>query len=184
MFLLIGLGNPGNKFENTRHNIGFIAIDEICADECVSFKNNDNLESKITDIEINGEKVKLVKPQTFMNESGRAAEKIKNYYKIDNELICVIYDDIDLEFGTIRVSFSGSSAGHKGIQSIIDHIGEDFWRIRIGIGRPKNIPVEKYVLQDFNEEEKLKPIIDRVREIVLKFGSRNLKTETINITNS
>jgi len=138
MKLIIGLGNPGSKYEKTRHNLGFMVIDFLIGNE-----------------EFDSKKVKLIKPQTFMNNSGQEVKKNADYYKIIPEDIVVIHDDLDLPLGEIKVQQGRSSAGHKGVQSVIDALGtNNFIRIRIGI-RPEELTLdtEKFVLQKFTLEE-------------------------------
>lgn len=181
MKLIVGLGNPGEQYVNTRHNIGFMILEKIVEKKDIIFNFDKSFESKIADINIDG-KIKLIEPQTFMNNSGRAVVKVKNYWKISGENIWTLSDDVDLEFGKVRISFGGSSAGHKGIQSIIDSIGDNFWRVRVGIGKDEKIETEKWVLQKFTEnQEKLSQIVDRVSEEVLNSLSTDLKEKTFNI---
>jgi PTH1 family peptidyl-tRNA hydrolase len=145
MILIVGLGNPGRKYTKTRHNIGSRIIDALKK-------------------EISDEKVILFKPDTFMNNSGKAVREEINYYKIPVENLIVIHDDIDLSFGIIRVSKNVSSAGHKGVQSIIDELGtQDFTRVRIGIKPDYKVDTEKFVLEKFpkQEEKQLKEIIKK-----------------------
>jgi len=155
MKLIVGLGNPGKKYEKTRHNIGFRVIDI--------------LKSKIERQNLG---IILLKPQSFMNSSGVEVLKKMNFYRCKPENLFVVYDDLDLPFGEIRIRHKGSSGGHKGVQSIIEAIQtEYFTRVRIGIGRPpENVLVERYVLEDFSiEEEKVLPkIIDEAAEKVVK----------------
>ena len=136
--LIVGLGNPGKEYENTRHNFGFIVLDYIQS------SNEELLREK---------KIIFEKPQTFMNESGKAVKKITDFYKILPEEILVLHDDLDLPLGEIRVSQNSGAAGHKGVQSIIDNLGsKNFTRIRLGI-KPASGDVEKFVLQKFSENE-------------------------------
>ena len=152
--LIIGLGNPGIKYQATRHNSGFLAVDEIAAihNTPVNLKSFDACfgKGRIADIPI-----LLVKPMTFMNISGSAVKKFADYFKIDPADIIVIHDDIDLPFRTIRLKAGGGHAGHKGLISIIDGlISPDFIRVRIGIGKPfDRLTVERYVLEQFAEDE-------------------------------
>ena len=174
MKLIIGLGNPGIKYQFTRHNIGFLALDKIASshDISVSLKGFDACfgKGKIGDIP-----ALLAKPQTFMNISGVSIRKLIDYFKIDLEDIIVIHDDIDLPFETIRLKSGGGHAGHKGLLSIIDYLGDfEFIRVRLGIGKPlRKAMVEGYVLQPFNDDEmKLLPQIittasDAVTMIIL-----------------
>lgn len=167
--LIIGLGNPGLKYQTTRHNSGFLAVDEIAASHNipVQLKSFDACYGKgrIADVPI-----LLVKPMTFMNISGSAVKKIVDYFKIDIPDIIVIHDDIDLPFGTIRLKAGGGHAGHKGLISIIDGLlNPEFIRARIGIGRPfDKVTVESYVLEQFSEDEMrlLPEIMRKVRDAV------------------
>lgn len=183
MRLIVGLGNPGGKYQNTRHNIGFIVLDKIAEKRGVVFRLEPHYESRFADMGNLNDRIKLAEPQTFMNESGRAVAKTKNYWKVDSEDIWVIHDDVDLEFGKVRVNLGGSSAGHKGIESIINSIGEEFWRIRVGVGKDDIIPTEEWVLMKFSkeEQERLEHIVDSTAELVLDFSSNGIKETTINL---
>jgi len=154
MWLIVGLGNPGKEYENNRHNIGFMAVDEIFrrhnfSDEGKKFK------AQIASGFISGEKVLLLKPQTYMNLSGEAVQAAITFYKINLDNIVVIHDDLDLEPGKLRVKRGGGSGGHNGLKSIDSHIGDNYLRVRIGIGHPgdKNL-VSNYVLHDFSKDDK------------------------------
>jgi len=156
MKLIVGLGNIGKEYEKTRHNVGFMAVDKIS--DFYKFENwslEEKFETEIARGEIKNEKIILIKPQTFMNLSGRAVQKTMNFYKIETKDLIVIHDDLDIALGTFRLGFGRSSAGHKGVQSIIDYLGsKDFNRIRVGIQIPdRKIPTEKYVLGNFSKEE-------------------------------
>jgi PTH1 family peptidyl-tRNA hydrolase len=152
--LLIGLGNPGKEYEQTRHNVGFMVIDELSRRFQVTLD-----QAKFKGIfgigMVGGEKVILCKPLTYMNLSGECVRPLMDYYRIDVEDIMVIYDDLDLPTGTIRLRPKGSAGGHNGMKSLIHHLGTDhFKRVRIGIDRPKNgMKVTDYVLGRFTEEE-------------------------------
>lgn len=181
MKLIVGLGNPGEKFTHTRHNIGFLIVDKIAHEQNVVFRLENQFEAENADFNIDEDRIKLAKPQTFMNGSGEAVEKIKNYYKLDTEDIIVIHDDVDLELGKIRIILGGSSAGHKGIQSIIDHIGtEQFWRVRIGVGRSDTIPTEDWVLKNFEDMETTNKIIDIVSDYMVK-SDFTINSESFNV---
>jgi PTH1 family peptidyl-tRNA hydrolase len=173
MKLIIGLGNPGKDYEKTRHNIGFMALDEIArAFRFEDFKMNEKFESEIATGNIGDIKIILVKPQTFMNSSGRAVQKIINFYKIDLKDLIVIHDDLDINAGDFRLAFDSRSAGHKGVQSIIDLIGsKEFNRIRIGIKiENQKVPTEKFVLSNFSKNEKAKTesVISELPRIIEK----------------
>ncbi|MDO8686651.1 MAG: aminoacyl-tRNA hydrolase [Candidatus Berkelbacteria bacterium] len=181
MRLIIGLGNPGEKYEKTRHNIGFLILERIAEKRGVVFRLESTYEARFAELGELDDRLKLVEPQTFMNESGRAVSKIKNYWKVDSEDIWVIHDDVDLDFGKVRVQLAGSSAGHKGIQSIIDNIGEEFWRIRIGVGKQENIPTDEWVLKNFDDPKKLDEIIDKVADFVLESLSMGIMEKTMSL---
>jgi len=156
MILIIGLGNPGLKFKNTPHNLGFEIVDFIKKEADFSiWQNKKNLKAKISQGEINEQKIILAKPQTFMNQSGEAVNLLKNFYKIPLKNIWVIHDDLDLELGKIKIKENSRSAGHKGVQSIIDELGtKNFNRLKIGIGpKPIKIDSKKFVLQKFAKEK-------------------------------
>ncbi len=152
---LIGLGNPGKKYKNTRHNVGFMAIDVVASLLNCPKKEKECCFSKI--IECPEHDVILVKPQTYMNNSGIAVKNLLDDYKLTPDEILVIYDDLDLPLGSIRLRKSGSSGGHRGLKSIIENIKtQDFPRLKIGIGRPKHkSQVVDYVLSEFSKDEKL-----------------------------
>ncbi len=172
--LIIGLGNPGSKYEKTRHNIGFMILDKLQKTEA-NFSNwkedkkNQSLVSK-------SKNLILAKPQTFMNNSGQAAQKLMSYYNIDLNNLFVIHDDVDILFGEIKLQKGRSSAGHKGVQSIIEQTGsKDFSRLRVGVarkGREKMGDTAKFVLHKFGcfERKKLKKVIEHaITEIKQQF---------------
>ena len=152
MFLIVGLGNPGREYENTRHNIGFAAID-IIAEKYNIDVNRTKFKGEYGEGFINGNKVILLKPYTFMNLSGESVREAIDFYKLTEEEVLIIYDDISLEVGRLRIREKGSAGGHNGIKSIINHIGTDvFTRIKIGVGAPKGDLVN-HVLGKFSKEE-------------------------------
>lgn len=156
--LVVGLGNPGDKYKLTRHNIGFDCIEDYV-------KQNVDMSQWLIKKEFNclfssgksnKSKIYAIKPLTFMNNSGQSVSGITQFYNIPTEDILVVYDDLDLSFGQIRTRVGGSSAGHKGIESITNHVGENFNRIRIGIGpkKPAKLSSEEYVLKKFSKSER------------------------------
>ncbi len=153
-YLIVGLGNPGREYRNTRHNIGFLAIDALARSLNVTLGK---VQSKalVGQGKIGVSKVILVKPQTYMNLSGQAVSGLLNFYKISTEHLIVIHDDIDLPFGTIRIRPGGGSAGQKGVNSIIEKVGtQEFARMRLGVGRPPGqMDAAAYVLQPFTKED-------------------------------
>ncbi|HHU89448.1 MAG TPA: aminoacyl-tRNA hydrolase [Clostridiaceae bacterium] len=155
MFILAGLGNMGPKYERTRHNVGFDTIDYLAAIYRInSFKSKHK--SLIAEGIIQGQKTLLVKPQTYMNNSGEAIRQIIDYYKVPYENLVIIYDDVDLDVGHIRIRAKGSAGTHNGMRSIISHIKtEGFPRIRIGIGKaPERMDLADYVLSRFSDDER------------------------------
>lgn len=153
--LIVGLGNPGVKYVETKHNVGFMLIDKICKDLNLQFTVDKIFQAEIASTFLNGEKIYFIKPTTFMNESGKAVHALLTYYGLDIEDLLVIYDDLDMEVGKIRLRSKGSAGGHNGIKSIIKHIGsQEFKRIKIGIGRPKNgMTVVHHVLGKFDKDD-------------------------------
>ncbi len=159
MKLIVGLGNPGLKYEKNRHNIGFLVLDYL-----INEFNATKLSSKFKGELYKAGEYLFLKPTTFMNLSGDAVREVKNFYKIDNNDIIVIHDDIDLKPGALRFKKGGSSGGHNGLKSIDSNIGNDYWRVRIGVGRPENKQeVVNYVLSDFSEDE-----LECMRSLFLK----------------
>jgi len=162
--LIVGLGNPGNEYKNTRHNVGFMAIDFMAPE--ATWKKEKNALTACG--EIDGTSVIFVKPQTFMNNSGDAVGALMTFYKIPLENIVVIHDDMDLKVGTMREKVGGGSAGHNGIKSIDNAIGKDYRRIRIGIGHPRDFesPIDPadWVLGKFDNEQ-LKQIKSVIKSI-------------------
>jgi PTH1 family peptidyl-tRNA hydrolase len=193
MKLIVGLGNPGEKYGNTRHNLGFMAVEKFMQDfeivEKTAWKNDEKLKSKTVQLDWQPkhgqmERVILALPQTYMNNSGMAVSLIASYYKIDPGDIWVVYDELDLPMGAMRIRFGGAAAGHKGVESVIEKLGTDaFWRFRLGIGyeRPHSGRarreedaaidpkisrqflgnVEDYVLSTFSQEDH-----NKVREVI------------------
>lgn len=156
MYVIAGLGNPGKKYENTRHNMGFITVDQLAEKHDIKV---DKLKFKalVGEGRIAGQKVLLVKPQTYMNLSGESVKGLLDYYKIDEESeLIVIYDDISLDVGQLRIRKKGSAGGHNGIKNIISHLGTDvFQRIKVGVGdKPKEYDLADYVLGHFSKAEK------------------------------
>lgn len=150
MYLIAGLGNPGDKYLKTRHNIGFMVIDAMIKNQSVTNISNQNFQSLTFKL---GSNI-FAKPQTYMNNSGISILNIADYYNIENNNIIIIHDDLDLPFGTVKFKIGGSHGGHNGLRSIDSHIGDDYLRVRIGIGKPANKSmVANYVLSNFTQEE-------------------------------
>ena len=164
MRLVVGLGNPGARHAQNRHNIGFMAVDEVVRRHGLG-PWRARFQGQVAEGRIGGTKVLALKPQTYMNESGRAVGEALRFYKLEPEAVIVLYDEIDLKPGKIKVKQGGGTAGHNGIRSIDAHIGADFWRIRLGVGHPGDKErVHGHVLSDFAKAENvwLEPLIDAV----------------------
>jgi len=173
MWLIVGLGNPGNEYEYTRHNIGFLIIDHLI----------DQTEARsLSSSSFHGELFKsanwlFLKPTTFMNRSGISAQAVKQFYKIELDNIIVIHDDLDLPFGALRFKQGGGNGGHNGLKSIDEMIGRDYKRVRLGIGKPTyKSQVADYVLNPFNNEERqhLKQWIESAAKAVLELTKHPL----------
>lgn len=156
--MIIGLGNPGEKYNKTRHNVGFMLVDKLVKQFGEKLTEDKVFKAEIATTFIGGEKIYLVKPVTFMNKSGEAVYALLTYYGLEISDLLIIYDDLDMAVGKIRFRQKGSAGGHNGIRSIIKHLGtQEFERIKIGIGRPAtNIPVHHYVLSQFEKEDAAK----------------------------
>jgi len=153
MKMYVGLGNPGKKYENTRHNVGFLTIDAFLKKTDAILDQN-KFQASYTKIRIKNNEVLVVKPQTYMNASGEAVRALADYYKIEDKDIIIIYDDIDLPLGKLRLRSSGSGGNHNGIKSVIQHMGtKDINRIRIGVDKDPLIEQKDYVLGKFKKEE-------------------------------
>lgn len=176
MKLIVGLGNPGKQYQNTRHNVGFMFVDNIVKRLNGKFVLDRNKRVEIFVTFIDGEKIIFIKPQTFMNLSGEAVRLVANFYKLEVEDILVIYDDLDFDLGRIKIRPTGTSGGHKGMQSIIDNLNTlDIKRVRIGIAKEGN--VIDYVLGNFSKDEKITIdlSIDKGYQILLDFLSKSME---------
>lgn len=165
MILFAGLGNPGAKYAGNRHNIGFMAVDAIIRRHGFSAPRK-RFQGDICEGVLDGERVLALKPQTFMNDSGRSVGEVVNFYKLEPDQIVVFHDELDLEPGKVRVKHGGGTAGHNGLRSIGSHIGPHFTRIRLGIGHPGREKVLAYVLKDFSKAERdwLDPLLDAIAD--------------------
>ena len=175
--LIVGLGNPGREYRESRHNVGFMVLDRLADHLTVKLSRVQN-KAIIGSANLESVKLVLAKPQTFMNLSGEAVAGLSRFYKIPTDRILVIHDDIDLPFGTLRLRPSGSSAGQKGVQSIIDRLGtQDFPRLRIGVGRPPGYKQgANYVLRDFSNAEKdeLEVVLKEAVQAVIVFSNQGI----------
>ena len=185
MKLVVGLGNPDKKYEKTRHNCGFRAIDFYAEKNNLTFKSK--FKGLYCEQLVNNEKLILLKPQTYMNLSGESVIEFVKYYNIDLKDLIVIYDDIDFEVGTFKIKRNGSAGGHNGIKNIIEHLKtENIQRIRIGISK-NNIPLDKYVIEKFTQEEdeKINQILPTISNIIEDFTMYDIdKFNRLHTTNS
>jgi len=169
---IVGLGNPGNKYTYTRHNIGFLAIDALAEKHGIKLT-----ESKFKALfgtgTINGERVVLVKPLTYMNLSGEAVRPLLDFYKIETEDMLIVYDDLDLPLSKMRLRSKGSAGGHNGVKSLIQHLGtQEIKRLKLGIGRPQaKVQVIDWVLMPFakNEQHELKEVLEQAANVAADF---------------
>ena len=155
MKVILALGNPGDKYTYTRHNAGFLVIDQLAAEQSAQFSNNPKFSSDIAELNMSGEKILLVKPTTYYNEVGTAARALMDFYKLTLADLLIIHDDTDLDFGKIRVRKGGRDAGSNGLKSLHAHIGSDFWHIRIGTDNllRRQVSTDRFVMMNFNSDE-------------------------------
>lgn len=184
--LLVGLGNPGDKYKMTRHNAGFLCLDEFVSktEGMEGWIDKKNLKCQLSTGKIGDARVLAMKPSTFMNLSGEAVKAMLDFYKINPEHVIVIHDELDIDFGQIRLRQGGSFAGHNGVKSVSQHIGEDYGRVRIGIGpkQPSEINSEDFVLQKFSkaEQAQLPNLTKEVNAIITEYlyGDQQMPHET------
>lgn len=170
--LLVGLGNPGDRYTDTRHNVGFLALDRLAERDHGAFRQQGRLHGLLADVGSGPQRLRLLKPQTYMNDSGRSIRAALDWFNLTPEQILVVVDDMDLPLGRLRLRASGSAGGHNGLRSSIAHLGsEAFARLRIGIGAPAGDPSQRrertvsHVLGRFSAEER--PILDQVLDEVV-----------------
>lgn len=176
--LVVGLGNPGEKYARNRHNIGFMVIDHLAESSSIRI-NKSKFKSLYGNGSVNKKKVHLIKPVTYMNKSGEAVKEIQRFYKIPVENIIVIHDEMDLPLGKVKIKTGGGTAGHNGLNSIATHLGsKDFTRIRIGVGKPNNKSSRTgFLLSDFSSDETgmVTDSISTASEAVLEIINRDVK---------
>jgi PTH1 family peptidyl-tRNA hydrolase len=179
VYLVVGLGNPGREYRNTRHNMGFLALDHLAAHWSITALKVQG-KAIISTAQYAGNKVILAKPQTYMNLSGQAVSALMNFYKVPLEHLLVIHDDVDIPFGTIRIRPGGGFGGQKGVGSIIEKLGtQEFARMRLGVGRPPGqMDTANYVLQSFSKEDEefLQSVFAKSDEAVETFIAEGLNT--------
>ena len=177
-YLLVGLGNPGREYSDTRHNVGFMSVDRLAERLGVTFTRTQS-KALLTDARYQGVRIYLAKPQTYMNLSGQAVGALVKFYKIPLENLLVLYDDVDLPFDTLRLRPKGGSAGHKGMRSIIQQLGtQEFPRLRLGVGRSfGSRQAADYVLKPFSRQESefLPAYLDRAADAALAFVTEGIQ---------
>jgi PTH1 family peptidyl-tRNA hydrolase len=182
MKLVVGLGNIGTQYARTRHNIGFMVVDKLLSDMDGAWKSESKLKADISTIQLEEEKIILAKPHTMMNLSGEAVQRIMQFYKIAPSDIWLVFDDLDVPFGRMRVRTGGMSGGHQGVNSTIQHIGAGFVRVRMGISLNDRAvePSEVYVLKPFNasERDSLPQVLQSASDILKNALAQNASVET------
>jgi len=177
MLLLVGLGNPGPRHANNRHNVGFMAVDAIVRRHSFGVERA-RFQALVAEGALDGRKTIAMKPTTYMNESGRAVGEAVRFFKLAPEQVVVLYDEVDLVLGKVRAKQGGGHAGHNGVRNIMQHIGPNFWRVRIGIGHPGDKEqVHAHVLGDFSKADR--PMVEKIVDAVAD-ASPMLATEDFN----
>lgn len=183
--VIVGLGNPGDEYAGTRHNTGFMCVDAFAEkNEFDPWMAKKDLNCQLASKTLGENRVILIKPQTYMNLSGEAVQAVMHFYKVGIDHVVAIYDELDINFGQIRIRTGGGAAGHNGVKSLIQHIGEDFGRVRVGIGPkvPEQIDSADFVLQKFSSDQQsdLKPLTTEVNAILTEYiyGTQTLPQET------
>jgi PTH1 family peptidyl-tRNA hydrolase len=175
--LVVGLGNPGREYERNRHNVGFLVVDELARRHGGSWRGK--FSGRLADVRIDDHRVGLLKPETYMNESGRAVQAAAAFYKLEPEAILVVHDESDLESGRLQARRGGGLAGHNGLRSIAQQLGTpEFLRLRVGVGRPgrgDRRPLADFVLTDFEPHEDAEALVARAAEAVETLGDEGLE---------
>jgi PTH1 family peptidyl-tRNA hydrolase len=166
--LVVGLGNPGREYAATRHNVGFMVVDELAARHGGSWRSK--FSGEVADVHVDGARLALLKPQTYMNESGRSAAAAARFYKTEPDDVLAVHDEVDLELGRLQVRLGGGLAGHNGLRSLAKHLrGPEFLRLRVGVGRPGRgdpRPVADWVLSPFDESVDVGEVVSRAADAV------------------
>ena len=175
--LVVGLGNPGREYGNNRHNVGWMIVDELARRHGGSWKGK--FSGQLAEIRVDGHKVALLKPETYMNDSGRPVSAAARFFKVDPESVLVVHDDGDLDLGRLQARKGGGLAGHNGLRSIAQHLKtQDFLRLRVGVGRPERgdrRPLADYVLSDFEPADDAESIVARAADAVETLDSEGLE---------
>jgi PTH1 family peptidyl-tRNA hydrolase len=176
--LVVGLGNPGREYERNRHNVGFMVVDELARRHGASWRAK--FSGRLADVRIDDHRVGLLKPETYMNESGRSVGAAASFYKLEPDAILVVHDEGDLETGRLQARRGGGHAGHNGLRSVAQHLAsQEFLRLRVGVGRPERgdrRPLADYVLDDFEPHEDAAAIVGRAADAVETLDAAGLET--------
>jgi PTH1 family peptidyl-tRNA hydrolase len=175
--LVVGLGNPGRDYATHRHNVGHMVVDELARRHGASWRSK--FSGQLAELRIDGHRVALLKPETFMNESGRSVAAAQRFFKVEPDAILVVHDEVDLDLGRLQARFGGGLAGHNGLRSIASHLKTpDFLRLRVGVGRPERgdrRPVADYVLSDFDGTTDVAELVGRAADAVETLDAEGLE---------
>jgi PTH1 family peptidyl-tRNA hydrolase len=175
--LVVGLGNPGREYAGNRHNVGWMIVDELARRHGGSWRGKFN--GQIAEVRIDGHKVGLLKPETYMNESGRSVASAARFFKLDPDAVLIVHDEGDFDLGRLQARVGGGLAGHNGLRSIADHLGtRDFMRLRVGVGRPERgdrRPLADYLLSDFDRHDDADAIVARAADAVESLDAEGLE---------
>ena len=175
--LVVGLGNPGREYARNRHNVGWMVVDELARRHCASWRGK--FSGQLAELRLDGHRVALLKPETYMNESGRSVQAATRFFKVEPDALLVVHDDTDLEVGRLQVRLGGGLAGHNGLRSVAQHLQtRDFLRLRVGVGRPGRgdpRPLADFVLSDFEPEDDVEAIVSRAADTVEALDTEGLE---------
>ena len=175
--LVVGLGNPGREYAGNRHNVGWMVVDELARRHGASWR--EKFSGRLAELRIDGHKVALLKPETYMNDSGRSVAAARKFFKLEPDAILVVHDEVDLEPGRLQARIGGGFAGHNGLRSIASHLRTpEFMRLRVGVGRPERgdpRPVADYVLSDFEPSDDAQALVARVADAVETLDAEGLE---------
>ncbi len=175
--LVVGLGNPGREYAANRHNVGWMVVDELARRHCASWRGK--FSGQLAELRLDGHRVALLKPETYMNESGRSVQAATRFFKVEPDALLVVHDDTDLEVGRLQVRLGGGLAGHNGLRSVAQHLQtRDFLRLRVGVGRPGRgdpRPLADFVLSDFEPEDDVEAIVSRAADTVEALDTEGLE---------
>jgi PTH1 family peptidyl-tRNA hydrolase len=175
--LVVGLGNPGREYARNRHNVGWMVVDELARRHGASWRSK--FSGQLAEIRLDGHKVALLKPETYMNESGRSITAAASYFKVDPDAVLVVHDEGDLDLGRLQLRLGGGLGGHNGLRSIASHLKtQDFLRLRVGVGRPERgdpRPLADYVLSDFQPHDDAEALVAKAADAVEKLDAEGIE---------